>query len=336
MGLFDWFKKKKQDDSIIRIRLSGDENLDIENSFMQMGIRSKEEQTEILKNYTWHYLDNLDENLECTMQLVQTDALEAAKPFLDSRDIFEEVTGTKYNRKTHDNSYEPADRPTIKKIDVTDVREASMNECRKAGFKPVNSLPTIKDIELRPDIEIARRLHAIKSLVLWLLVSEEDLPNNAILKFIERNDLSSAFTDTEYEIFNLSRDDEELRNAIGWKFENVWPLAWYFGYKKPDILGQMMTGEQIQEIFLNHSCKGEELIENWTSNQITRSEEDVIAKEDLFYCVHNAVRSAQLGRDTVPNDFDPQTNGGVIHERRHSLTWMLSKGIEWDDTDLST
>ena len=34
--------------------------------------------------------------------------------------------------------------------------------------------------------------------------------------------------------------------------------------------------------------------------------------------------------------FDPMGNGGVIHERRHSLTWMLSKGINWEETDLST
>jgi hypothetical protein len=106
MGLFDWLRKKKQNDDVIKIRLSGDENLDIENSFIQMGINSKEEQIEILKNYTWHYLDDLDDNLECTMQLVQTAALEAAKPFLDSRDIFEELIGTKYIRKIADNYHE--------------------------------------------------------------------------------------------------------------------------------------------------------------------------------------------------------------------------------------
>lgn len=62
----------------------------------------------------------------------------------------------------------------------------------------------------------------------------------------------------------------------------------------------------------------------------------VLKKEDLFYCLHNAVRSAQLGRKTVPLNFDPIMNGGVIHERRHSLTWMVSKDIDWDETDLST
>ena len=58
--------------------------------------------------------------------------------------------------------------------------------------------------------------------------------------------------------------------------------------------------------------------------------------EDLFYCAHDAVRSAQLGGATVPIGFHPIDDGGGIHERRHALTWALSPGTDWDDTDLST
>ena len=64
---------------------------------------------------------------------------------------------------------------------------------------------------------------------------------------------------------------------------------------------------------------------------------DIIALEDLFYCAHNAVRSAQTGEaGTVPSGFHPVNNGGVVHERRHGLTWLISAGVAWDDTDLST
>lgn len=103
MGIFNWIKSKMQNNdehnNVIRIRLSGDEHIDIIHSFEQMGINDTKEQNEILKNYTWHYLDDLDEDLTCTMQLVQTEVLEATKPFLDSRDIFEEAVGIKYRRK---------------------------------------------------------------------------------------------------------------------------------------------------------------------------------------------------------------------------------------------
>lgn len=29
-------------------------------------------------------------------------------------------------------------------------------------------------------------------------------------------------------------------------------------------------------------------------------------------------------------------DGGAIHERRHALTWAISDGVSWDDTDLTT
>ncbi len=62
----------------------------------------------------------------------------------------------------------------------------------------------------------------------------------------------------------------------------------------------------------------------------------VAKTEDLFYCAHNAVRSGQMGGDTVPDWFDSMSDGGAIHERRRALTWAVSPGRSWSETDLST
>ncbi|WP_437822769.1 DUF4272 domain-containing protein [Tenacibaculum mesophilum] len=220
--------------------------------------------------------------------------------------------------------------------DSSIVRSQSITTCLDAGFHPASSLPTIRETKLRPADEIAGRLHAIKALVLWLMVPSENLPDEKIINFINQNKLFGYMTLEEKEILDASRNDIELRNSIGWKFENAWPLAWYFGYDEPEISGQMMTGEQMQEIFINYTCPLDTLINDWLPQQHTLEKEKLAEKEDLFYCLHNAVRSAQLGGNTTPDGFDPIGNGGVIHERRHSLTWMLSNGTEWEDTDLST
>jgi Domain of unknown function (DUF4272) len=219
---------------------------------------------------------------------------------------------------------------------MTNMRLASVAICLEAGFKPSNSLPTEWEKALRPSIEIAGRLAAIKALVLWLMAPEDDLPSERLLSFIDRNELERFMTDEEKEILSASRDDEAFRAIIGWKFENAWALAWYFGYLEPEITGEMMTGEQMQDILFEHACPLDENIADWVKNQVPISLESLTEKEDLFYCLHNAVRSAQLGRNTVPSGFDPIGNGGVIHERRHALTWMLSNGIAWDDTELAT
>ncbi|MBD8080817.1 DUF4272 domain-containing protein [Chryseobacterium caseinilyticum] len=219
---------------------------------------------------------------------------------------------------------------------MTAIRLQNLSVCLYAGFKPANSLPTELETQIRPAIEIAKRLHAIKAIVLWIMVPPENLPDEEILDFAERNQLEDYIAEDEKLILESPRNDEEARNLIGWKFENAWPLAWYFGYKEPDFTGEMMTGVQMQEILNDHACPLDENIEDWIKKRDVISEEKLRKKEDLFYCIHNAVRSAQMGRKTVPENFDPIANGGVIHERGHALTWMLSNGVSWNDMDLST
>ena len=252
-------------------------------------------------------------------------------------DFFKKIFGSKENKDPIQQSKSENLLDSYKNIAwMTNDRLESISICLNAGFRPARSLPTEFDRQMRPAIEIACRLNAIKALVLWLLVPEEELASERILNFVSKNRLEQFITEKEKEILNSSRDDYKFLDSIGWKFENAWPLAWYFGYLEPEITGQMMTGEQIRAVFSNYTCPLDENVENWVKSKEVVSEESIIKKEDLFYCLHNAVRSAQCGEHTVPPNFDPIGNGGVIHERRHSLTWMLSKGIEWDDTDLST
>lgn len=251
--------------------------------------------------------------------------------------LFKKLFGSKdKNEEPNHAQKESGPQQPPAKPKLTERRKENLSICQAAGFKPASSLPTDFDRQLRPAIDIAKRLHAIKGLVLWLMVPQEKLPSEKIKGFIDQNGLREFMTQGEAAILNVARDDEAARNAIGWKFENAWPLAWYFGYIEPEITGQMMTGEQMQEILMKHTCSLEGDIAEWATSKATIAEEALIKKEDLFYCLHNAVRSAQLGHQTVPEGFHPVGNGGVIHERRHSLTWMLSKGIPWEDTDLST
>lgn len=251
--------------------------------------------------------------------------------------FFKKIFGTKNKQESEQGSKNEDNLESFKKVPwMTELRLKNISTCLDAGFRPASSLPTEFERQIRPTIEIAQRLNAIQALILWLMVPEENLETDKILNFIDKNDLLNFMDEAEKEILKVSRDDEQARNSIGWKFENAWSLAWYFGYKEPEITGKMMSGEQMQEIMQDFSCPLDENIEDWIKDKTTLSEEKLMEKEDLFYCLHNAVRSAQMGRETVPNGFDPMGNGGVIHERRHSLTWMLSNGISWEETDLST
>ena len=121
---------------------------------------------------------------------------------------------------------------------------------------------------------------------------------------------------------------EKYLDSIGWQMENMWALAWVLGFDTEPALSGQLQGDLARRLIFRFSDP--------KNPKEIRDLADVVQKEDLFYCAHNAVRSAQNGGDTVPDGFHSMADGGGIHERRHALTWCLSPGVSWDETDLST
>ncbi|WP_298904547.1 HNH endonuclease [uncultured Psychroserpens sp.] len=80
----------------VKTYMTGHQGADNQNAFKAAGIEDEQLIKTILEDYTWHYLDDIDENLQCTMQLVLTEVLEQTKPFTDSRAIYEEIMGLTY------------------------------------------------------------------------------------------------------------------------------------------------------------------------------------------------------------------------------------------------
>jgi hypothetical protein len=173
----------------------------------------------------------------------------------------------------------------------------------------------------------------------WVTAPESAFAAEVVQRYIERNGLRDHLTDEERAILDLPRPEAQgvHRDMIGWKLENLWPLAWVLGFEPaPTVeaaeIDPTLARELIAVFLGDLSGATDELL----CKARPRPAAEVIRHEDRFYCGHNAVRSAQLGERTVPEGFDPVAQGGVVHERRHALTWCLSPGVSWDDTDLST
>jgi hypothetical protein len=215
----------------------------------------------------------------------------------------------------------------MRDVEMSSVRIANLSHLNSLGFQVASSLPVNSGLPgLRPKKDIVMRLVALELLFSWVARPEQNL-DGSMAKQVD-----DSLTAEEREIIALPRGEanEQFSNTIGWKLENIWPLAWTLGFdQKPDIDGKEITDETRDLILCDFMPAFET---KWK----LRSEAEVAELEDLFYCAHNAARSAQLGEPTVPEYFDPIFNGGVIHERRHSLTWCLSPGCSWEDTDLST
>ena len=223
-------------------------------------------------------------------------------------------------------------------------RRFSTSLLEMEGFKFSRYLPTFKKRAvigegLRAKEEIADRI--LCNYLVWAFVynTEEKLPTKNINAFVKRHHLANKLTKNEKAIlaFERTKAEAQFGDSIGWKLENTWALAWVLGFEEsidvdqapfgdataPALLKFMMSIASNRDTFLK-TCKMRPLME-------------VAQMEDLFYCAHNAVRSAQTGKaDAVPAWFDAVKDGGIIHEKRHALTWAISPGVSWENTDLST
>lgn len=220
------------------------------------------------------------------------------------------------------------------------LRVKTFADLEAIGFRPAKSLPPPDvDVPVRPAAEIAARLMALDALFTWVAFPEESVATARVEKYMDRNGLRDWMTEEEAAVVALPRAEahEAHVDNIGWRLENMWALAWVLGFEPEPGLEASQVGEDITRPMIFEFLPGlDGTVDALVAKSSLRPAVDVIAMEYRFYCAHNAVRSAQLGGNTVPRGFHPIMHGGVVHERRHSLSWCIAPDVPWDDTDLST
>ncbi len=212
------------------------------------------------------------------------------------------------------------------------------------GFRPAKTLPTLTQRagvsgKLRSKGEVLDRLLCNYVATMWVIMPEKALPSETIKTLIKRLKLSPQMTPYEKEVLETERAaaPQKFADSIGWKMESMNALAWSLG---ADIMLEV-NQEMMGEVRMQAIGKFLEIV--WINKDEFLKEielkplSEVLQAEDIFYCAHNAVRSAQGGAEkVVPEGFHPILNGGIIHEKRHVLTWLLSPNVKWGDTDLGT
>ena len=205
-------------------------------------------------------------------------------------------------------------------LQAEEFRQSNLSRLSALGFKVAPSLPQSPERslgELRPQKEIESRFDALHALVIWVAAPPGIVNDQGMQKRALEGDLSPWLTEDEKAIFRKSKVEAKAQHLdnIGWQMENMWSLAWVLGFHAEPALKGQLQGDLARELVFKFSLSGERKL---------RDASDVRVLEDLFYCAYNAVRSAQNGGKTVPPGFDPKSDGGGIHERRHGLTWCLS------------
>ena len=212
------------------------------------------------------------------------------------------------------------------------MRKIHLQKLADIGLIAADWMPTANQRlqnKLRPKAEIIKKLMATYITSAWVCAPPEIVSNDEIKNYLVTNQLKkNSFSDKETGWMQTKRAEaSQFSGEAGWLLENIWSLAWLLGapgLPTPNI-GSGQTSHEVMGPIRDDFLAGlEKTFDQLMSETRQRRLASVIALEDLMYCAHNAVRTIDI------------PHGGLIHERRQPLTWVLSPGVRWDDTDMST
>lgn len=181
--------------------------------------------------------------------------------------------------------------------DYAEIRAANLDVLTAMGFKVAQGLPLGprgSGIGPRPVEEIAKRLWALNCLFAYIAAPNKKVPTMRICKCMLRSDLRRFLTADELEVLDGWRSKSQKRHieTIGWRLENMLPLAWILGFAiEPDVDGDMLEGEPVNDLVEGFIGSMDQLMDPWLNDKTPRTNLEIIAREDLLYCAHNAVRS---------------------------------------------
>lgn len=216
------------------------------------------------------------------------------------------------------------------------LREVSLGVLQHDGFGCSPHLPKRDPrATLRSRESIIKRAMSFYIMICWVTAPKSKMPSRELKKLIADFDLEVQLTEQERGALALSRRqaNRQLSESVGWRIENLWALAWVLGFEETPDIDQGQIVEEVIAVLVPFMESGIEK----PSNFVIRPAAEVVQLEDMFYCAHNAVRSSQIGHDeALPEDFHPLLDGGVIHEKRHALSWALAPDQSWDAVSLDT
>ncbi len=210
------------------------------------------------------------------------------------------------------------------------IRQIHLKRLSEIGMKAADWMPTAEQRlanQLRPKAEIVKRLMASFVTTAWVCAPPEVISSEQVKGYLSTNGLGAkAFSGKEISWIKSDRANVgQFVSEAGWIMENIWSLAWLLSFSPTPNVSAQQVGSEVLGPIRDKLLDGlEKSFDQLMAETKLRRVETVIALEDLLYCAHNSVRTSKVA------------HGGLMHERRQPLTWALSPGVAWDETDVST
>lgn len=207
-------------------------------------------------------------------------------------------------------------------MDANSIRTVSKEIARKAGLVIPDHLPLLEEgLKLRHQNDAVNRLLCL----------------NAVGAVSYGFDRAKAFAWLQHEKLDGLLTEQEIlfvqRGAVPpqifrVQIEGLWALAWAL-----HLVVSLDFWRDCDSRFATMlpNLKAGQRGDEWRSMSRLRSIDEVVAACDLAYCLHWAIRQAEI--DGEPAAAGPKPY--VVVERRRALEWLLSDE-SWDRVSLDT
>jgi hypothetical protein len=207
------------------------------------------------------------------------------------------------------------------KMDAKAIRIQSIEVARRLGVTELSTLPLLDaGLEMRPIEDLVKRLLALHAVV---AVAYGFAPAK-VIPWIEAEGLRPFLTSSEWSFVAEGVGDKGKFQVL---VEAAWALAWGLGLAAEMDFAKLCSPVFVKMLPNLHASDRGELLRT----RIRPLALPMIAGAcDLAYCLHWAVRQAELTGKTIVG-----LKSYVVTERRRALEWTLCQE-EWDEVPMDT
>lgn len=208
-------------------------------------------------------------------------------------------------------------------MSLTEIRQSSEKAAENLGY-PINpNLPLLDPVAtLRSKSEVVKR-----TLCLYACVAcSYGFSKEKAKKWLKKEGLYDGLAHSE--VRYLDDPSDQNTSLFQWQVEALWAITWVASHHDKLDFSDSCSDDFIT-LFpdLNEGTPST----NFKELAEVKGSEEVVAALDLVYCLHWAIRDAELRGMPVPGKVPPL----VVRERRRALEWVVSNE-DWDDIVLDT
>jgi hypothetical protein len=207
-------------------------------------------------------------------------------------------------------------------MDLKRIREESIQSAKRLGVDVSPTLPLLDaGLEMRNADEAVSRVLTMNAVA----ATAYGFDKAKAIAWLNQEALTDSLSEQERR-FVFEGVGQPDRFKVG--VEGMWAIAWAMG-----IVSEMNFGKDCDNRFaaMLPNLKQSQSSADFRKKANPRPLEQIVAACDLAYCLHWAIRQAELSGKQPPANLKPY----VIVERRRALEWLLSKEA-WDEVPLDT